>query len=549
MSSRRCYSLRALLFESGALEDSSAGTAVTSTCELFARAKEPFQFAQASLQSLQHLLDALKPSHQRATSSSAPENPTGTRIDDPATPDERLLSSLSGPAKRVFFRVQDTEYAVDRPSQQREKMREVLDLQLATRLDTLLRIHQAASRLLQGQGDILRNIEEIENAIPQLKEIDVRTQKTLHASAREKLVFGRPEELLAQAAKLRVESGKQDAKKLHEIATELWEQLNPYVKNSLVAWIYAYYFSPQDLVVAMDPFLVRRHQFFESDLQHRRYWPGASQQTDPLGPGTFIRGVLFQLSLMAGRIGLTQVEAGTSFRGKSTIEALTHTQIAGVRAMPWARLTQSDVHAVGVTLRFAREVVVAASLRPELASEVGQLTLGLIGLARRTQLLSALGKHDAEGALRLLSSSDLYFLGEQFWRKHGAETLGENPTTVAMQQINRDGARTSADYFGGPHLRTFGCLHNHLPPLRPYEDYEHFRLSDVMSERLGHFLLDLAESLDRLGIPVEALAVVGEPAIRELAENATMNDRDDWMAVIESAAQVRIPELILAVQK
>ena len=70
-----------------------------------------------------------------------------------------------------------------------------------------------------------------------------------------------------------------------------------------------------------------------------------------------------------------------------------------------------------------------------------------------------------------------------------------------------------------------------------------------MSERLGHFLLDLAESLDRLGIPVEALAVVGEPAIRELAENATMNDRDDWMAVIESAAQVRIPELILAVQK
>ena len=541
--------LAALLFESGALEDSSASTAVTSICELFAKAREPFQFAQASLQSLQHLLDALKPSHKRATSFSAPENPTGTRIDDPATADERLLSSLSGPAKRVFFRVQDTEYALDRPSQQREKMREILDLQLATRLDTLLRLHQAALRLLQGQGEILRNIEEIENAIPQLKEIDVRTQKTLHASVREKLVFGRPEELLAQAAKLRVEAGKQHAKKLHEIATELWEQLNPYVKNSLVAWIYAYYFSPQDLVVAMDPFLVRRHQFFESDLQHRRYWPGASQQTDPLGPGTFIRGVLFQLSLMAGRIGLTQVEAGTSFRGKSAIEALTHTQIAGVRGMPWARLTQSDVHAVGVALRFAREIVVAACLRPELASEVGHLTLGLIGLARRTRLLSALGKQDAEGALRLLSSSDLYFLGEQFWRKHGAETLGENPTTVAIQQINRNSARTSADYFGGPHLKTFGCLHNHLPPLRPYEDYEHFRLADVMSERLGHFLLDLAESLDRLGIPVEALAVVGEPAIRELAENATMNDRDDWMAVIESAAQVRIPELILAVQK
>jgi hypothetical protein len=299
----------------------------------------------------------------------------------------------------------------------------------------------------------------------------------------------------------------------------------------------------------MDPFFVRRHQFFQSDLQHRNYWPGASQLTHPVGPGTFIGGVLFQLGLMAGKIGLTQVEAGTSFSGQSTIEALTHTQMAGVRAIPWARLTQSDVQAVGATLRFAREVVVAASLRPELVGDVGQLTLGLIGLVRRTQLLSALANHDAEEALRLLSSSDLYFLGERFWRNHGAETLGESPTTVAMQQINRSGTRTSADYFAGPHLRTFGCLHNHLPPLRPYEDYEHFRLADVMSERLSHFLLDLAESLDRLGIPVEALAVVGEPAIRELAKTATMNDRDDWMAVIESAAQVGIPELILAVQK
>ena len=541
--------LAALLFESGALADSAAAAVVTSTCDLFARAKEPFHFAQASLQSLQHLLDALKPSHQPAASSSTPENPTGTRTEAPATPDERLLSAVSGPAKRVSFRVQDREYAVDRPSQQREKMRNVLDLQLATRLDTLLRIHQAASRLLRGQGETLRSIEEIESAIPELKEVDVRTQKSLNASVRQKMVFGRPEELLVQVGNLREEAEKQNSKKLPAIATELLEQLNPFIKNSLVAWIYAYYFSPQDLVIAEDPFFVRRHQFFEDDLHHRSYWPGASQRTHPLGPGTFIGGVLFQLGLMAGKMGLTQVEAGTSFSGHSTIEALTRTQIASVRAVPWARLTQNDVHAVGVTLRFAKEVVVAASLRPELASEVGQLTLGLIGLGRRSQLLSALTHHDVEGALRLLSSSDLYFLAERFWQKHGTGKLGENPTTLAMQQINRSSARTSADFFGGPHLKTFGCLHNHLPALRPYEDYENFRLADAMSERLGHFLLDLAESLDRLGIPVEALAVVGEPAVRELAKNATMNDRDDWMAVIESAAQVRIPELILAVQK
>jgi len=539
--------LASLLFENGALADSATGAIVTSTCDLFARARQPSDFAQASLQSLQQLLDALKPPQGRA-SSYAPENPLSTPGEAPATPDEKLLSAFSGPAKRVSFRVEDREYTVDRASQQRDRMREVLDLQLATRLEPLLRINQAVSQLLGKQGNPLGRIEEIENAITRLKEVDARVQKSLNACVRQKMVFGRPEELLALARQLR-EGVEKDSKKLPEIATALLGQLNPYVKHTLVAWVYAYYFSPQDLVIAEDPFLVRKHQFFEDDLHHKNHWPGASQRTNLVGPGTFIGGALFQLGLIAGRIGLTQVEEGTSFARNSTKDALIRTQIAGMRAVPWARLAQSDVHAVGVALRFAREVVLAASLKQELASEVGELTLGLIGLGRRSQLLRALTHHDVAGALRLLSSSDLFFLGERFWQKHGAEKLGENPTTLAMQQVNRNRLRTSANFFGGPHLRTFGCLHNHLPSLRPYEDYENFRLADVMSERLGHFLLNLVESLDRLGIPVEALALVGEPAVRELASNAAMNDRDDWMAVIESAAQVRIPELILAVQK
>ena len=126
--------------------------------------------------------------------------------------------------------------------------------------------------------------------------------------------------------------------------------------------------------------------------------------------------------------------------------------------------------------------------------------------------------------------------------------LGESPVTAAMQQIKSSSAQAGA-HLGGSHLKTFGCVHNHLPMLRPYEDYENFRFSDAMSERLGHFLLDLAESLDRLGLPADALAVIGEPAIREVARNAKMIDRDDWMAVLESVGQVRIPELINALHK
>ena len=70
-----------------------------------------------------------------------------------------------------------------------------------------------------------------------------------------------------------------------------------------------------------------------------------------------------------------------------------------------------------------------------------------------------------------------------------------------------------------------------------------------MSERLGHFLLDLAEGMDRFGIPVEALAVIGEPAVRELGkQKAKMNDRDDWMAALEGVSRIHLPQLIAAMQ-
>jgi hypothetical protein len=229
------------------------------------------------------------------------------------------------------------------------------------------------------------------------------------------------------------------------------------------------------------------------------------------------------------------------------MEALVATQVASLRSLAWARLSQSDLHAVGVKLRLARELVAVASLKPGMANEVADLTIGLISLIRRTQLLRSLTSHDAEGALKLLSSSDLYFLAERYWQRHRNRQLGENPLTVAMQSLEQaPQARTHS--FGGIHPSTYGCLHNHLLPLSPYEDFENFRFAEPMSERLSHLLLDLAAEMDRIGIPAEALAVVGEPAIRKWARMAKMNNRDDWMAALEGVSQIHLPQLIAAMQ-
>jgi hypothetical protein len=425
-------------------------------------------------------------------------------------------------------------------------MREILRLQSATPLDTLLQIHHAVASLIRGEGPTLSSIDEIERAIPQLKEIDVQAQKGLSGILRDRIYFAKPEEIRLRLTRLR-KAAKKQTKDLPKLAAELLGELNPYIKNSLVGWVYAYYFSPHDLVIAHDPFLIRRHELFRHGAHHRVYWPQTEQRTYASQAGIFVEGVLFQLSLMAGRLGLTRVQSDQSFNGHAAVEALAVGQISSLRSLPWARLGQSDLHAAGVKLRLAREIVAVASLKQEIADEVAEVTVGLIGLVRRTHLLRRLAAHDAEGALKLLSSSDLYFLAERYWQKRGGKQLGNSPLAVAMESLEKQNQQGRA-LFGGIHPSTYGCLHNHLLPLSPYEDYENYRFADAMSERLSHLLLDLAGEMDRLGIPVEALWVFGESAIRKWARNARMNDRDDWVAALEGVSQIQLPQLIASMQ-
>jgi tetratricopeptide (TPR) repeat protein len=339
-----------LLFENGAMEESTVVSTFAATCERFAKAKEPYEFAQATLESLRSVMDELKPSRQALATASSPKGiaPDGTAVNQSDSWDDRLLAALTGPAKRVSFRLQDKEYALDRATQQREKMREILQLQSATSLDTLRQIRDAVSSMIQGDGETSRSIEEIEIAIPQLKEIDVQTQKGLSNNLRERIYFAKPEEIHLRLAKIRKEAAKEKPKDLPKLVADLLGELNPYLKNSLVGWIYSYYFSPQDLVIAQDPLFVRRHELFRDGTHHKVYWPPAEQRSYNQEGGIFVEGVLFQLGPMAGRLGLTQVESDKSFSGHNTMEAVAATQIASLRSLAWARLNESDLHAAGV---------------------------------------------------------------------------------------------------------------------------------------------------------------------------------------------------------
>ncbi len=82
-----------------------------------------------------------------------------------------------------------------------------------------------------------------------------------------------------------------------------------------------------------------------------------------------------------------------------------------------------------------------------------------------------------------------------------------------------------------------------IPPA-PYEDYNNALLTHHLSRRLGHMMLTLAEAADQAGLPLEALALVAEPAVRHLALNAGMNNSADWKGAIRAMSRLPFAKLL-----
>ena len=171
------------------------------------------------------------------------------------------------------------------------------------------------------------------------------------------------------------------------------------------------------------------------------------------------------------------------------------------------------------------------------------MTIGLLGLRRRFDLLQALGESDVSGALSQLSNADFFFL---------ADALSTSPVSKRAQSILTDAiARETivvqpqqVDYFGGTHPGTDGCSQPHFTRLAPYEEYENLIFVDPLAERLSDILLYAADAADSLGLPVQGLALLAEPLLQQFSMQLKMSHNTDWQSAIEAMRSIDLVPLI-----
>jgi hypothetical protein len=514
-----------LLRENEAITDARATEIFDHICKRFAGAQEDAGYAAASFETLRDLLSSLR--------------------DGPAAhADDALMEAFAGTSSQVEFDLVGQRWTVDLATWRRRQIAEVLRLQTITPLQVLMTLYERATFLSQGGKDPINAFREVEGALRGLLEISREEQRKLPAEVRHSLIQTHSERIAEIVTQLTAQFNKEGkSESISQLTPKLIGELNPYLKTTLVGWIYAYYFSPLDLVVAEDPFLVRRHRF-SGQKPFKNAWAGTEAHTGNSASGSFLSGGLAQIAAAASRMGLLQTAVNQSGDSNLRTEGLAATELAAVRSVPWRALQPGCMHLAGLKLRFGREVVAEAALNPRFRNELSEASRGVLAPQRHFQFLQAVSTQDVKRALKLLSSLDLYFIADWFWCRHGAAGLSSHSLAGAIAREVKVTNPRQADYFGGFHGQTYGCVHSHLLQLGPYENFSHLGLLDPMSERLSHFMLDLAESADRAGLPLAAMAILAQPAVLRFAATSKMVNAADWRTAVEEMKSVQLESLV-----
>ena len=509
--------------ESGAIEPKGAAELFGVLCHRLDKAASPADYTLASLDTVRDFL-------RRAACQEAGD------------PDRTLECSLLGGGGPVEFEVDGVQYEVDPHAARSAAYRRVLDAQKVTSLKTLLEFDDVLRELDQGKGSATEQLQKLSSLQAGLLTAEI--PRSMHAGEIDRkivLEFDRAKvgELIARL-KQRTSRKKVNLDDIRKISRELRAAIYPQVGIALSGPVYAYFLSPDDLLVSQDPLLLRKHRYLPLGPGSQGLFSPADLVVENSGAGSYIEGGFAGFPAVAGRVA---VSSGKPSSGSVMIS----TQIAALRSTDWSRLKEQDLVRFQLRLRVVREWVLHAGSDDTLLADLAEDALGVLSPTRRAQLLDAIRARDWTAAFQCVTLGDLYSLSGRYLERYEKDPWQSAVTAALRKTAAEDNPRLLL--LGGSSLELLGCDHPHLAMLGPYEQYEKFVLPSKLAERAAEFKLYLADWAGRVGIPTAALNLAGEPVVTKLLAHVKMNDIRDWRSVMQAFEGLDAPMLLAALEK
>ena len=236
--------------------------------------------------------------------------------------------------------------------------------------------------------------------------------------------------------RLAMERAGGDAVKLKELAGDL----APHLRDTLLAFNYAYYAPPGAQILYTNPLFVRSHDFVGGEGQSRTWVATETYGTGwPSNGGGRLVGSLVNLPY-------TLAEAEQNFLIPTHTQALiwgdlVPQMILSAKIPRWWNVTPAQMHWVALHVRYGRELVAAAALRPELRKQVLEALGSIAAPARNYEIGRLIAEGNAKDAADLATPAELFALARRLGPDADAASSGilaelRRMQTAAPNELN-----------------------------------------------------------------------------------------------------------------
>jgi hypothetical protein len=437
---------------------------------------------------------------------------------------DELIELLAGPPQKSAGAVRVRGEIADR-------MRLAMDDQRLTSLDTLLELSKGLSAMAHGapRSDRLvalaGSLREFELPRP------IFTENERYQWAPD-MIRQRHAQLQAHTDLVKIVQQPQPPAKLEAARG----QLAPFLRDTLVGLVYAYYEPPGSQVLHINPMFVRSHDFAGvTIIGEEHLWQTASLfgTGASAGGGAYLVGSLSDLPYV---LAATEQDLISPANVQALIwQQLVPSLLAGATLARWWNATPKELHAVALYQQEGEQLVAAAAANPELLDKITPILSDRLPPQRLWQVEWALRQKRPDDALSRLTPSDTFGLAVEFRRQFPAQSaatgsagraieklIAESPSEVGLDRISRD--------FGSPHPTLEQTYGRDLVNGQPFPAFSG-SANRLFGESWDSNNLYWARLADEKNDAPETLNVLSPQLTRLMIAKIFATDVEDWAAI------------------
>ena len=500
-----------ILARQGELTPGRADKALAAIVKPFVDVKSEREAFEAGRSGVQALLDASQPD---ATHTAANAR------------QERMLALRAGDA---------AANAGDTHAQLVQEMQKILDAQRIVPLDVLLQVADNADSM--GRGETV-NPAAMRRLLSRIGDVQL-PRPALSAAEKNALAFGYwTDKHIEGERKLNLPAALERAGKDAEKLKDVRGLLAPLLRDTLVAYNYARYAPPGAQILFTNPLFVRTHNFVGVQ-QGTHSWKSAEMYGTgwPSNGGGRLVGSLANLPYALA-------EAEQNFLVPSQTQALIWGDLApqmivGAKVPRYWKVTPTQLHWVGLHMRFGQAMLAEAALRGETRSEVLR-ALNLLATPARTMAVgSLLESGDVKGAVDRLTPAELYTVANEMLSTPLAK---QDLAGQELLRIQHDAAAEVSEAaisaaFGTPKPTLANSYRPELLRLRTFPTLMGYS-SRILAESWESNGLYWAALADQIHLAPGQLNLLVPEWTQKVVERIFASHLEDWPALLSSLRQV-----------